>query len=206
MCVTHYRDLWLNTPCIQIPLGQIIGFFYVYDYWLPAVTFRLIQGFLDEHPSKEEIISKLEENNIPWLEMGTEGNVVKTLDANSVSDETAGSEMMYQANRQSSGVREQEASETPPGVSAEFLAGAHLNPNRILNPRTIIMPLRVRATTLMMSSAMLFTPVYIFFPLSQCSGLYMGQSLTHNITLGSAVSMLDLQLQVTQANVHPRSG
>lgn len=176
--------------------------FYIYDYKVPLVTFRLLLEEIDRSRilTKEDLMVKLAESNIPWLEMGTEGNFIKTMDANTQADDLLQAHLTIQANRQSVSIRQQEDSECPAGISAEFWDGANLDPSEIIRNTVVMLPLRVRASMFMLSSALLFAPVYIFFPLRQCSGLFIPYTLNHNITSGRATTAMDLNIQTTQAN------
>jgi hypothetical protein len=176
--------------------------FYIYDSKVPFVDFREVLDGLNggQSLSKQEIVEQLENHRIPYIEKGVENDFIKTLNANTQADDLLQTHNMIQANRDQIGLRQTESGEIPAGVSREWIDGSGHDPNEVIRNVTYIMPIQVSMTFLLLSSAVLFAPIYIFWPIERYSGLYMPYVLEHNITNSEAISKMNLQINLTRAN------
>lgn len=180
--------------------------FYVYDNKVSSVrTVRLLHflGGQRIRRTKEQIIAKCQEYKIPWLEMGTDGNIVKTMGANTQADDRLQSHIMHQAQRSAMHLRQQDGSTIRPGIFVDF-AGAQTDANdtdRVIRDSPQIIPLSVRATTFMLSTAFMQAPIYIFFPIPEFSGIFMPNTLGHTISSAQAITHMELIIQVSAANI-----
>lgn len=175
--------------------------FYVYDNKEPIVKIRQLIERMDseERLTKQQIIDACNRNQIPWIEMGMANNFVKTMSANTRGDDTIQTNAIIQANEQS-GQRRADAAETSAGIFSSLYSSDASESGRTIVNRPVILPFFVRATTFILTSAFLFAPIYIFFPIQEYSGIFMPQAMGHEISNGSALTNLDLQINVTFQN------
>lgn len=200
------RPLPLERPQIKYtfyPHPQLVDtwILYIYDSKYPLVVFSNVLRALDRDPTKEQIIERLDHYDIPWMEMGHQGSLIKTMSAKTQGDDLVMTHNMIEANRLSMTTREVDATHAfHPGMSREWFAGAQLNPQNAINSTTLILPVEISATTYMITSAFLFAPIYLFMPTKMFSGLYQPYVLTQEINDGKAETVLTLQINITQAN------
>jgi hypothetical protein len=156
---------------------------YVFDAKYPLVKFRqltaaLVEGANSNRPlTKAETIERLEQLEIPWMEIGEGGgrrtggaSIIKSISARTIADDLLLTSNMIAANQRMVGTRDIDGSvRIPPGISREFLAGAQLDPQNVIRSTTLIMPIQVEVTTLFIASAMIFSPIYLFLPTPQFS-------------------------------------
>lgn len=179
---------------------------YIYDAKVPFVRFRELTSILNsgEEVSKSEIIEKLQELRIPWIEMGESGSIIKQMSARTYADDLIAAHNMIMANRLSLNVRNMDGSQNlPPGISREFLDGAQLDPQNVIRQVTMIMPVEVSMVTHNLCTAVPFAPVYIFFPVKQLSALYVPQAVDHEVRSGMAQTRFVLQINITRTNRIP---
>ncbi len=190
--------------------------FYVYDSKDVSVRFHTLFDALNEHgdgvtpPTADQIKEKCLQLNIPWIEMGATSSFIRSMSADTTGNDLIQSHLMSQANLQNITQRQLDAAtvarQLPAGISREFLDGRQTftsDQQAAIRNTMVLMPLRVSLDCFMISSAVLFSPIYIFFPLKQFSALYQPYELGHEIQNGQAFTKITLQIQTSQANIAP---
>lgn len=188
------------------PTDETSWIMYIFDAKGPLVRFRELLGTLNnETVPKEEIIEKLEELNIPWIEIGEENSIIKTLGATTQADDLIQAHNIILANQQAITPREMDGSlAVRQGISREFMGGAQVDPQSVIRSTSLLMPLEVSLTTnMIIPTAILFSPIYIFFPIRQFSAAYLPYVLDHEVRDGMTMSRFVLQINVTRSNRIP---
>lgn len=176
---------------------------YVYDNKLPVVRFSEILGELSksQNVSRQDIIDRLDELRIPWMEMGERGSTLKSMSARTVSDDRLMAHNMLRTNQNAITSRDIDGSpRIYPGMDAEFLNGAQGDPQDIIRATTLVLPIEVTTTSYMMTTANLFLPIYVFMPTKMFEGLYMPYVVEGEIRAGHVQTRMTLQINITQAN------
>lgn len=176
---------------------------YVYDNKREMVQFSELLGVLNKETtiSKQEIIDRLREQKIPWIEMGEEGSIIKQMTARTQADDRLMAHNMLLANQNAITVRDVDGSERiPAGMDSEFMNGAQIDPQNVIRATTLILPIEVTMTSYMLATANLFQPIYVFMPTKMFEGLYMPYVVENEIRGEMAQTRMTLQVNLTQAN------
>jgi hypothetical protein len=183
------------------PSGWI---FYFFDNKDRIVRFTEVMGaFDDRRPERAEVKEFCEAHKIPWIEFGNKNSLVRSLSAGTKGDDMIMSHNMLQANEQAFSQRNLDASRLPTGLSREFLSGMQLDSNQIISNHILIMPLKVSVDYYISVSALLFSPIYLFFPIKMFTGVYTIYEVAHKISNGKVSTDLTLMIQITRANRQP---
>lgn len=172
---------------------------YVYDDKVPIVQVRnainSISTVTEQRGPvlREEIKSILEENGIPWIELGEEGNFIKTISAASEADDLLFSHNLLQSSRQSMTLRDMDESVSwPAGISRDFMASTQMSPQSAIRVNEYYPPIKVSVSSYCTVTAYLFAPIFIFFPVRMFSGIYRISSLRHDVKTAGAVTNMEL--------------
>lgn len=172
---------------------------YVYDDKVPIVQVRNAINSItttteQSGPAlREEIKAILRENGIPWIELGEEGNFIKTISATSEADDLLFSHNLLQSSRQSMTLRDMDESVSwPAGISRDFMASTQMNPQSAIRVNEYYPPIKVAISSHVVVTAYLFAPIFIFFPVRMFSGIYRISNLRHDIKMAGAVTNMDL--------------
>lgn len=179
---------------------------YVYDHKSELVKFRQLTGELSqggriEAASRDEIVQRLNQLGIPWIEMGEEGSIIKQMSAHTQADDLILAHNMIQSNSDAITSRDLDGNlNAPVGISREFIQGAQRTINQVINAQTVVLPIETTLTTYMLATGFLFAPIYVFFPTKMFEGLYLVHILEHEIKNGSAQTRMTLQINMTTRN------
>jgi hypothetical protein len=180
---------------------------YVYDSKLSTVQILDMMDSLRfstgkrQRPTNREIKDLLERNSIPWIEMGEEGNFIKSASAASQSDDALASNAMVLANRGSHNLRDMDQSVSyPAGISREFMASSQMTPQNIIRAVQYVPPITVSVSSYVLATAYFMAPIFVFFPISTFTGLYLVNSLRHDIKSGGATTNLELRQNLSLYN------
>lgn len=188
------------------PTDETSWIYLVYDSKEIVVNFRKLMESLEDEFGEgsvpfERIKERLDSLEIPYLEMGENGSIIKQASARTTSDDLLFAHNAVQANRNSINVREADGSiALPAGISRDFIAGQQTDPQNVIRATQIIMPIEVTLTTYMMVSAFLFTPIYVFFPTRMFETIYMPYIIDHEIREGLLQTRMTLQPNFTPRN------
>jgi hypothetical protein len=184
------------------PTDETAWVMYVYDDKIPTVRIREALDSLstDRVPTTAEIKKMLEQNKIPWFEMGEEGAIIKSFNGSTQSDDMLASHNMIMANRQQRTVRDFDAAVSwPVGISREFAASTHMTPQQVIRSVNYVAPIRVSVQSLILPTAYFAGPIFVFFPIRTFSGIYQIQQIRHDIK-GSPLTNLNLQINLSVFN------
>lgn len=185
------------------PTDPASWIFLVYDSKQSIVQFRdMMDALEEEHEQgnvpKENIIRRLNQLGIPYLEIGESNSIIKQVTARTTADDLLQAHNIIQANRRAITAREADGTPTiPAGVSREFMGGQQTDPQNIIRATEMIMPVEVTLTTYLMTSAFLFTPVYIFFPTKMFQEMYVPYILDHEVREGMLQTRMTLQINIS---------
>lgn len=204
--------LQLEVPRIKYaiypdPTDRASWVMYIYDSKIPTVRVReAIDTLANESrdrrpPTKDEVIRMLEQNKIPYIEMGEEGSFIKQFSGETQSDDLLASHNMIMANRSSRTVREfDNAISWPAGISREFAASTHMTPQQIIRSVSYVAPIRVSVQSFVLPTAYFAGPIFIFFPVRTFSGIYLIHEIRHDIKQQGALTNMSLQINLSVYN------
>ena len=179
---------------------------YIYDQKEELVRFRNLVGELSTGGSvanapRDEIIDRLDELQIPWIEMGDAGTIIKQMSARTQADDLILAHNMIQSNTHAITPRDVDGNyDAPNGIYREFLHGAQRDLNTIINSTTVVLPIETSLVTYILVTGFIFAPVYVFFPTKMFEGLYLVHILEHEVKNGSVQSRMTLQINMTTRN------
>lgn len=177
--------------------------FYVYDNKEYITTLQnLLSELGNRKITKDEIKAKCEENKIPWIELGSNTSLVKQMTATTEADDMLMSHNIWQANQAFNERRTDASTNIPAGIDRNFLTGIRDgDTHNIIRATELVMPLHITMEHFMVSDAIIFGHVYLFFPLKQFAGLFTIYELDHVIDKNSAKSKFTLRINMTQRNI-----
>ena len=191
------------------PSNDTDWIFYMYDNKDRIVATSNILARLEDagdNPIKEDVIQILNENSVPFVEQGSSNTLIRTMSADTQSDDTIMSHNIIQANTRALSQRDLDGSsqvEVPSGITRELITGVQLNPADIIRQATLIMPLRVTVDHYIAPRAVLFNPLYIFFPMKQFTGIYTIYEMAHEVQNGRVSTKFTCMIQITRQNRTP---
>lgn len=207
------RQMRLEIPAVKYviypsPNNNTDWIMYVYDSKLPVVQIRESIDSLNERvstgdiPTRNDVKEILSQNGIAWIEMGEEGNFIKSISAASEADDMLASHNMMMGNRVSTTIHDMDQSpEWPTGISRDFLASTNMNPQSVIRNVQYVPPVRVSVSSFVLPTAYLFAPIFVFFPIRTFSGIYLVTEVRHDIKNGAALTNLNLQLNLSVYNL-----
>lgn len=190
------------------PMNSNDWIMYVYDNKVPTVQIRQAIDVLTTSSAnsrtipREQVKEVLDQNGIPWIELGEEGNFIKTISAQSEADDLLFSHNLLQANRQSVTLRDMDESISwPAGISRDFMASTQMNAQTRIRTVQYVPPVRVSVSSFVLPTAYLFAPIFVFFPVRTFSGIYLISQLRHDIKGNQALTNIDLTLNLSVYNL-----
>ncbi len=194
------------------PLDDSSWIMYVFDNKVQTVRFReAIDGLSQRDDNgepqlltKEETINILKQHKIPWVEMGSEGNFIKSFDGETISDDMLLGHAIMAGNNLSQTTRDQDASlDIPVGISRNFLNSPQGVSQRQIRAHNYVAPIRLSLTSFIVPTAYLQMPIYVFFPVRVFSGIYLVNQLSHDVQPGSATTQMSLVINLSIQNQIP---
>lgn len=173
--------------------------FYIYDCKDSVVNFSKFLKKSKDIKTKSGIVSLCEQQNVPYIEVGSEKTFIRNLSGESKSSDLIQANNMFKANSTAYSSRQADNSNIPPGISREFLQANKGDLTGAPEYHTIVLPLVLSIDSYLILSAHLFEPIYVFFPFKQISGLYTISSLTHVVENGKVSSNMTLFIQESGA-------
>ena len=189
------------------PSNETDWIFYLYDNKDRKVTVSNILRQLEaagDTPTREDVIQILNELRIPFIQQGVDSSLIRSMNADTQGDDLIATHNIIQANANAFTQRDMDgSSQVPSGITREFANGVQLNPQDIIRQTTLIMPLRVTVDHYIVPRAVLFNPLYIFFPMKQFTGLYTIFEMGHEVQNGKASTKFTCMIEITRQNRAP---
>lgn len=186
------------------PTDESYWIMYVFDNKVPSVLLRNAFDALstDRPPTRDEVKQMLEENGIPWIEMGSSSSILKEINARTHSDDLLAAHNMIAGNRNSSHVRDMDASmDLPAGISRDFVGSSQMNPQNIIRSVQYVAPIQVSVTSMVLPTAYYMGPIFLFSPIRIFSGIYLISQIRHDIkSSGGASSNFNLIINTSLYN------
>lgn len=187
------------------PTDESSWIFYLYDKKETIIHISNLLHDLrrdnNENITRDEIKEKCNQYKIPWIELGSETNLVKKLGAKSKADDMIMSHNLYLANNSVAQRNLDGSANITPGVSVNFLTGVSpADAQEVIRATELLMPIHMNMSFFGAVDSVLFGHFYIFFPLKQFSGLYTIYQLDHSVKNGEVTTDYTLQIQITDRN------
>lgn len=195
----------LETPYIRYtiypdPSDESSWIFYIFDEKTNTIRFRLATENFGTNPTKNDLIEICNEQKIPYLEMGEQNSIIRTLGGQTESDDLVASAGIFAASRAVGGARDMDASSIPAGMSREWYGGYNFSSNEVATQTVMTIPLRVSVDTLLISTMVSFQNMFLFFPISMFDGIYITRNVTHQIKTNGVLTKFDLQVNMSSLN------
>lgn len=185
------------------PLDETSWIVYVFDNKVSTVQIsNIIQSLAtDTPPTEDELKTMLAENDIPWIEMGEQGSFIKQLSAQTTADDLISSNAMLMAYRNSSTVRNMDASVTiPTGLSREFFASSQNDSQNVIRATQYVPPMTINLQAFVLVTAYYLGPIFLFAPIRNFSGIYLMQEVRHDVKKEGCISNINLRVNTSRYN------
>lgn len=176
---------------------------YVFDNKVSTVLLRNAFDALSSEnpPTRDQVKEMLENNGIPWVEMGGENSILKEINARTQTDDILAAHNIIAGNRSSSNVRDMDASvDIPAGISRDFFSSAQMRPQNIIRSAQYVAPIQVSVVSMVLPTANYMGPIFIFSPIRTHSGIYLISQIRHDIKQQGASSNFNLIINTSLYN------